>query len=235
MPPSPERNDYMSSDFIEKADKCREDWDARARENPRYYIATGHTDWDREAFVSSGEATVAGEILTDMQNICQGAEPASMNVLEIGCGLGRVTRALAKVFGHIYAIDISGEMIAQARSQLGDLSNVHLYQNNGYDLSVLPCEQLHFAYSTIVFQHIPSREMIEKYCSEVHRLLRPGGLFKFQVQGGAMPDSYEPDSWLGVSFSEEQAHALARNSGFELRYHHGAGTQYFWLWFFKIT
>ena len=73
-----------------------------------------------------------------MQNISQGTDPKQMRVLEIGCGAGRVTRALAKVFGEIHAVDVSGEMIAEARRALADLSNVHLYRNNGKDLDVLP-------------------------------------------------------------------------------------------------
>ena len=34
-----------------------------------------------------------------------------------------------------------------------------------------------------VFHHISSREIIESYLRGVHRLLVPGGLFKFEVQG----------------------------------------------------
>jgi hypothetical protein len=67
---------------------------------------------------------------------------------------------------------------------------------------------------------------------DVHRLLRPGALFKFQVQG--YPMNTAPDqTWLGVSFSEAQAKEMADRTGFELRFNHGAGEQYYWLWFFK--
>lgn len=89
-----------------------------------------------------------------------------------------------------------------------------------------------FAYSNLVFQHIPSRGVIECYVREVHRLLRPGALFKLQVRGnpgGTRPD----DTWHGVSFSDRQACAMAEGAHFEPRYRHGAGTQYFWLWYFK--
>ena len=33
--------------------------------------------------------------------------------------------------------------------------------------------------------------------------------------------------------TEEQARTMAERCGFEMRYNHGAGTQYYWLWFFK--
>ncbi|MBE0657843.1 MAG: hypothetical protein IH602_09145 [Bryobacteraceae bacterium] len=41
------------------------------------------------------------------------------------------------------------------------------------------------------------------------------------------------DTWLGIPFSEADARKMAGDCGFELRYHHGAGEQCFWLWFFK--
>ena len=68
---------------------------------------------------------------------------------------------------------------------------------------------------------------------EVHRLLRPGALFKFQVQGDASLETNPDDTWLGAPFSDEQVVAMAERCGFEPRYRHGAGGQYFWLWFFK--
>jgi ubiquinone/menaquinone biosynthesis C-methylase UbiE len=217
----------------EQLEKMRRDWDDRARENARYYVATGRTDWTDDDFFASGEKAVSEDVLTDMTNICQGRDPASMRVLEIGCGAGRVTRALSKIFGEIHGVDVSGEMIAQARHALADRPNVHLVQNNGCDLAVVPPLEFDFAYSTIVFQHIPSYDVIDNYMREVHRLLKPGALFKFQVQGYLGARSSPGDTWHGVSFSEEQARAMADRTGFELRYTYGAGNQYFWLWFFK--
>jgi SAM-dependent methyltransferase len=215
------------------AEKMRVDWDQRARENARYYVATGQENWSDEEFFRSGEIAVEQEILNDMTNICQGKPPAQMKVLEIGCGAGRIARALAKVFGHVYAVDVSGEMVQQARKALRAFPNAHAYQNNGVDLSVLGDVTLDFAFSEIVFQHISSVDIIENYVREVHRLLRPGGLFKFQVQGDCSVELEPGDTWVGAPFSDEAAVAMAERCGFEPRYRHGAGTQYFWLWFFK--
>ncbi len=211
----------------------RREWDERARENARYYVNTEREDWTDEQFFASGERTVAEEILTDMTNICQGKDPKQMSVLEIGCGAGRVTRALARLFGQVYGVDISGEMVARATQALADHPNAHVFQNSGADLAVLGNVQIDFAFSSIVFQHIPSREVIESYVKEVHRLLRPGGLFKFQVQGDASIQARPDDTWLGVSFSDAQAVELAGRRGFEPRHRHGQGGQYFWLWFFR--
>ena len=212
------------------------DWDARAKENARYYVQTAQENWSDDEFFASGEQTVSEQILNDMTNICQGKAPKQMRVLEIGCGAGRVTRALAKVFGEVHAVDVSGEMIRQATSALASYPHAHVYQNNGMDLAVIPetlTGAFDFAFSSIVFQHIPSREVIESYVREVQRLLRAGALFKFQVQGDASLETQPDDTWLGVPFSDEQVVEMARRCGFEPRHRIGAGEQYFWLWFFK--
>jgi ubiquinone/menaquinone biosynthesis C-methylase UbiE len=215
----------------------RREWDERARENARHYVATAQTNWSDEEYFESGRQNVYHEILTDMGNVTQGRDPRDMKVLEIGCGSGRITRALAEVFGEVYAVDISGEMIRQAKQALRDTPNAHVFQNSGCDLAVLNAPlgdiQVDFAFSYIVFQHIPSREVIYSYVREVFRLLRPGGLFKFQVQGDATMLTSPEDTWLGVPFSDKDAVKMAESCGFEPRYRHGAGTQYFWLWFFK--
>jgi ubiquinone/menaquinone biosynthesis C-methylase UbiE len=211
----------------------RIDWDERAKENARYYVNTDRDQWNDEEFFQSGEDTVRAEILTDMTNICQGKDPSQMKVLEIGCGAGRVTRALAKLFGEVYAVDVSGEMVEQARRALQTSRNARVFQNNGRDLSVLGNIEVDFAFSCIVFQHIPSKTVIEGYVREVNRLLRPGGLFKFQVQGGLDIELISDDTWVGAPYSDGDAVAMAENCGFEPRYRHGAGEQYFWLWFFK--
>jgi ubiquinone/menaquinone biosynthesis C-methylase UbiE len=232
-------HDRRSFEFLEKLNpllkKMEADWDKRARQNAEYYIATLHEEWSKEEFLQSGRVTVEQQILTDMTNICQGKDPRRMKVLEIGCGIGRMTLALAEVFGEVYGVDVSGEMIrkAQALAEYAGIKNVHFYKNNGMDLRVLPRVKFDFAFSYIVFQHIPSKEIIVNYLREVHRRLAPGALFKFQVQGCQDVESWPEDTWLGVPITEEEAVEMARSTGFDPRFRVGAGEQYFWLWFFK--
>src|SRR5215475_14079013 len=38
--------------------RMRRDWDHRARQNARYYVATAQEDWSEEDFYKSGEVTV---------------------------------------------------------------------------------------------------------------------------------------------------------------------------------
>lgn len=213
--------------------KMKADWDQRARQNPHHYIVDCREHWSEEEFLRSGEQSVAELILNDMDNICQQKDPKGMKVLEIGCGAGRITRALANLFGEVHSVDISSEMVALARRAVADLGNAFVYQNNGQDLDVLGDRIFDFAFSTCVFHHIPSKAVIESYVRSVGRRLKPGCLFKFEVQGFLGMESPQGDTWLGTPMSQVEMEAIAARCGFEMRYHVGAGEERFWLWFFR--
>jgi SAM-dependent methyltransferase len=217
----------------DQAAAMQRDWDARAVENARYYVQTAQHAWSDDEFFASGELRVSEEILDDFGNVCQAKPPGDMKVLEIGCGAGRVTRALASLFGEVHAVDVSAEMLRHAREAVAGFPNVRLYRNNGLDLSAVPAENFDFAFCDLVFQHIADRRIIEGYVREAHRLLRPGALFKFQVQGDLEVRPEPGDTWVGAPYSMEQIVELAARCGFEPRHSYGAGTQYFWNWFFK--
>jgi ubiquinone/menaquinone biosynthesis C-methylase UbiE len=220
-------------DWRDSLSRMERDWDARAREAPEYYIATAHRQWSPDAFFESGAVNVENDILADANVICGGKQPAQMRILEIGCGAGRMTKAIAASFREVHAVDISAEMIAAAKRNLSGLRNVFFYKNNGADLSQFPDESFDLAFSFIVFQHIPDKNVIENYVQEVHRSLRPGAFFKFQVQGDTGMNNERPDTWVGVPISVAGARLLAERSGFDLYDAAGAGSQYLWLWFQK--
>lgn len=215
--------------------KMRRDWDRRACRNALHYVNTQQTDWDEAEFFATGQQNVQDQILSDMESICGDCDPGSMRVLEIGCGVGRMTRSLASTFGEVHGVDVSGEMVQRARCYLRSTSNVHVHCNSGHDLRVLKDLEFDFACSFIVFQHIPSKQVIDNYVAEVGRRLAPGALFKFQVQGYESPDPRLPgsDTWLGASISERDAAEMAARHGFEIEDSNGSGTQYYWLSFRK--
>jgi ubiquinone/menaquinone biosynthesis C-methylase UbiE len=214
--------------------RMREDWDQRARENARHYVQNETTEWDEREFFRSGEINVANEVMPEMLRICGGSRsPLDLTMLEIGCGVGRMTRMLARIFKHVVAVDVSAEMIEQAKANLRDYPNVTLVLGDGASLAAVPSNSIDFAFSFIVFQHIPSTEVIYSYCREVHRVLRAGSLFRFQVQGAQWSADHVEDTWEGASFSEADARKLCAETGFEFERSSGAGTQYYWLWFRK--
>ena len=215
--------------------KMSRDWDRRAQENALHYVNTGQSDWDEDAFFETGEQNFRDQIAPSMRELCKGRDPGAMRVLEIGCGVGRMTRALAARFGEVHGVDVSEEMVRRARHYLRSTSNAYLYRNSGRDLKVLGDLQFDFAYSFIVFQHIPSKQVIDGYVAEVGRVLRPGGVFLFQVQGyrGAELRLPSRSTWLGASISATEAEDMAARHGFQCKQVRGSGTQYFWLWFEK--
>jgi len=211
----------------------RRDWDKRAKENAKHFIATSQAQWSDEDFFRTGFEGVQGLVGTQLQDICAGRSPSDMRVLEIGCGAGRMTLPLSHLFGHVDAVDVSPEMIRLARAGLRERANVSFYVTNGMDLSMFPDRHFDFAVSFIVFQHIPKRAIIENYIEETWRVLRPGSRFTFQVQGCPITEE-EANTWVGVGFTENQMQEIARRLDFEIRNSFGAGTQYYYLTFLKL-
>ena len=138
---------------------------------------------------------------------------------------------LSDLFGHVYAVDVSEEMLKSARLSVGNKPNVTLLLNDGASLGPLADSTIDFAFSFIVFQHIPSELVIESYFSEVFRVLKPGSIFKVQVSGGDSGDEHgrTRDTWEGVRYSPGQAEYLIKMSGFHCEYMSGADSQYYWL------
>ena len=211
--------------------RMRDDWNARAREDAGYYVAFGRRDQDDAEFFATA-TQVINNLEKELKRV-PAKERTHWKALEIGCGPGRLMRPMSRHFAEIHGIDVSDEMIARATENLRETPNAFPHVGDGSRLSQFEDASIDFIYSYAVFQHIPSREVIETYVREVHRLLRPGGLFKFQVQGYLATTSTPDDTWHGVPFSEQQAREMAERTGFEMRYSYGAGVQYFWLWYFK--
>jgi SAM-dependent methyltransferase len=210
----------------------RIDWDKRARENARHYVATSKDEWSDEDFFESGRTWIGFHILPYFDVICGDRSPSNMHVLEIGCGAGRMTLGLSEMFKYVDAVDVSPEMVARAQSTLGHRQNIRFHVNNGMDLKMFSDSEFDFVFSTIVFQHIPSKFIVGNYVKEAYRVLRRGSVFKFQVQGCIIPEE-DTDTWVGVGFSQDEMAILAKESGFRIHSTTGAGRHEYWLTFHK--
>ncbi len=218
------------SDGAPWAQWMREDWDRRARENAQYYVESSRDDWTADEFYSSGVESVRALVLDDAERLFGGRDPKILTMLEIGCGVGRMTRAFADAFGEVHGVDVSGEMIRQAREALEDRPNAHVHHGSGGDLEVLGEREFDFAFSFIVFQHIPDIKAIERYVADVSRLLKPGGVFKFQVHGGWRSPREQRDTWMGCRISAQHILEWFRRFGLQLFHFEGVGSQYFRIW-----
>ncbi|UCF78425.1 MAG: class I SAM-dependent methyltransferase [Candidatus Eiseniibacteriota bacterium] len=156
----------------------RDFWDAKALENAMYYVSSyrGYDQRSPEEFWQWGR-TLAERFLRESGIRFTGEE----SVLEIGCGIGRMTAYFAERFRQVSAVDVSPRMIEQARSNLDRYSNVSLLVCNGYDLNDFEDARFDFVFSYITFQHIPDAAITARYIGEAGRVLRDGGHFYFQV------------------------------------------------------
>lgn len=100
-------------------------------------------------------------------------------VLEIGCGIGRITRHVAAHCAELHGIDISEEMIRKAGVNLREFQNVRLHVGNGFSLP-FPDKTFDFLYSCRVFQHIP-KNIVLNYLKEAFRVLKPGAKFLLEI------------------------------------------------------
>jgi SAM-dependent methyltransferase len=99
--------------------------------------------------------------------------------VEIGCGVGRICKALSERFDRVVGIDISPEMIRQARELVPD-DRVRFELGSGSSLQPVQDGTADLVLTFTVFQHIPEISVIEGYIREAGRVLKPGGVFVFQ-------------------------------------------------------
>jgi len=112
-------------------------------------------------------------------------------VLDLGCGPGRLTLALAQQRPEVRVIglDVSTRMVDAARSIGFGYENVKFARNDGRTLPDWVEADIDAAYSMLMFQHIPA-DACAGYVKEVARVLRPGGRFRFQTVIGTAPDHF---------------------------------------------
>jgi ubiquinone/menaquinone biosynthesis C-methylase UbiE len=95
-------------------------------------------------------------------------------VMDLGCGIGRVARYVARCCGSLWAVDASETMLSLARERLHGVSNVSFAHSEGTRISSIESGSVDFVYSILTLQHL-EREDAFLLLRDVHRVLRPGG------------------------------------------------------------
>lgn len=226
-------------------DHMRRFWDARARENV-YYFINNTLDYrapDAERFWASGEEV--WELLADSLDVR--LRPSDM-ALDVGCGMGRLTRALAARAREVIGLDVSAEMVQRARAANRDLPNVRFLEGDGATLAGISDASVDAIVSFVVFHHIPDPMITLGYVREMGRVLRPGGWAAFQVSdapalhrvsaapreslrqrirqlAGRAPSGRRDPAWCGSAVDLGALRSTADGAGLETERVTGQGTQ----------
>ncbi len=158
------------------------DWDERARKDPFFYIDSARAWSGAEEFFEAGEQGYRRLVEPELRAL--GVDPCGKRLLELGCGVGRMTRAFAQRFGRVVAVDISGEMLRLGRSYLAGVANVDWAQVSGVDLAPFQDGSFDVAFTHLVLQHVPDEETALDLVREMLRVLRPGGVFLIEFNSG---------------------------------------------------
>jgi SAM-dependent methyltransferase len=218
-------------------------WDARAREDAMFFVD------DREPYGAADAARFWDQGERDLDHILDalGAGISEGDtVVDVGCGVGRLTRVIAGRAARVYAIDVSAEMLAQARDHNGHLDTVEWVHGDGTTLQPIPDGVADAVVSHVVFQHIPDPAITYGYVAEMGRVLRPGGWAAFQVSNDpsihrphgehsrlravlgrepAKADVEDP-AWIGSAVELDELRATAGAAGMDMEQTIGEGTQY---------
>lgn len=161
----------------------RRTYEEFGREDPLYAVLTTpefRHGANEARFFETGREEIA-RVLARVDVLAPGLARAS--ALDFGCGVGRLTQALADHFGEAVGVDIASSMVERARACNRHGDRVRYVVNTVDDLRVFPSDSFDFVYSNISLQHSPP-DAGKRYIAEFLRLLRPGGVAAFQVPNG---------------------------------------------------
>lgn len=136
--------------------------------------------------------------------------------VELGCGVGRITRYLAERFEKVIALDISPGNLRLCAEYVAEegLTNVETRLVSNFDdfANVPECDAL---FSVIVLQHNPppvQRFILESLLSRI----RPGGGALFQVATHMYGYAFDAEAFLADAHPEIEMHALPMPDVLEL-------------------
>lgn len=157
-------------------------WEGHSKTDPLWAIITDPRyqggKWKPSAFFKTGDREIA--IVFGRLKKLKIKLQLNGRALDFGCGVGRLTQALAKRFSSALGLDISTTMIEQARkfNRMGE--RLQFGVNASWNLASFSDASFNFIYASIVLQHIPP-PATEGYLREFLRVLKPGGILVFNL------------------------------------------------------
>ena len=162
-------------------------WNRKAKENALWYVSSvgPYQGRDEQGFWESGQ-----KIWHHIRSVIGYSPRKSDTVVEIGCGVGRLTRAISPDVGELIAQDISEEMLEITKGH--GLPNVTYLCTDGFNLKALDNASADVILAYCVFQHLPSLSALGEYLREMARVAKPDGRIAFTLQPRGFIDAMLP-------------------------------------------
>lgn len=164
--------------------EMQECWNGLGKSDPLWAILTepekGGGNWQIDEFMDTGINEI-GAVMEYVDSL--GIRLPRNKALDFGCGVGRLTQALADHFDEVHGVDIAPSMIALADKYNSHGEKCTYHVNVSSDLRLFADGSFDFIYSNITLQHIKPRYS-KKYIQEYLRILNPNGLLIFQLPSG---------------------------------------------------
>lgn len=197
-------------------------WTRLGREEPHWSVISAERFKQNQLSAHEAEfyASGAGDVDTFFAFMTRnGVDPGPFErVLELGCGLGRVTRFLAERFPQVLACDISPTHLQQAQDYLAGqgLANTRFVRIQGIADLQGPAD-LDAVFSVIVLQHNPPPAIAAILAALLQRL-RIGGVAYFQVPTHAADYRFKLDDYLahGLAARHIEMHCVPQRLVFRI-------------------
>lgn len=168
-------------------DELRRNWTELGAKDPLWAVLTlpgkRWGSWDVAEFLATGRADV-DETVRWLDQL--GLPTQWDRALDFGCGVGRLSQALAGHANEVIGVDLAPSMLDAARKLDRSGGRCRFILNDTADLRQFPDGYFDLVYSALVLQHLP-RAAIDRYLIEFMRILRPGGVAVVQVPTKTMP------------------------------------------------
>jgi SAM-dependent methyltransferase len=119
--------------------------------------------------------------------------PAS-DVLDLGCGIGRMATALAPHCRSVLGLDVAPGMVAEAQRRCAHLPHTRFAHTAGTDLAAHPDAAFDLVLAVDSFPYMIQAGVADRHVADAHRLLREGGaLVILNLSYGRTPDADRAD------------------------------------------